>query len=60
MSPQELEKVLSKVRDANLRHTLSFGIGLHHAGLHDDDRRICEELFAAVKIQVLSRIWMTY
>ncbi len=40
-------------RDANLRHTLPFGIGLHHAGLTRDDKEIVEELFASDKIQVL-------
>lgn len=28
----EIEFLLASVRDANLRHTLQFGIGLHHAG----------------------------
>ncbi|CAL8177850.1 unnamed protein product [Prunus armeniaca] len=27
----------------NLRHTLQFGIGLHHAGLNDKDRSLVEE-----------------
>ncbi|KAL6291569.1 hypothetical protein ACE6H2_009079 [Prunus campanulata] len=35
----------------NLRHTLQFGIGLHHAGLNDKDRSLVEELFANNKIQ---------
>jgi len=43
---------LSSVRDQNLKLTLSFGIGLHHAGLHERDRKICEELFINQKIQV--------
>ncbi|KAI5355723.1 hypothetical protein L3X38_008618 [Prunus dulcis] len=37
----------------NLRHTLPFGIGLHHAGLNEKDRYLVEELFANNKIQVL-------
>ncbi|ONH96622.1 hypothetical protein PRUPE_7G141800 [Prunus persica] len=36
----------------NLRHTLQFGIGLHHVGLNDKDRSMVEELFANNKIQV--------
>lgn len=44
--------VLSQVTDQNLRHTLQFGIGLHHAGLKDKDRSLVEELFANNKIQV--------
>lgn len=43
--------VLSQVSDQNLRHTLQFGIGLHHAGLNDRDRSLVEELFANNKIQ---------
>jgi activating signal cointegrator complex subunit 3 len=39
------------LQDANLRHTLQFGIGLHHAGLADGDRRIVEKLFVESKIQ---------
>ncbi|CAA0836045.1 U5 small nuclear ribonucleoprotein helicase [Striga hermonthica] len=48
-----LQMILSQVTDQNLRHTLQFGIGLHHAGLNDKDRSLVEELFANNKIQVL-------
>ncbi|XP_020519141.1 DExH-box ATP-dependent RNA helicase DExH14 [Amborella trichopoda] len=48
-----LEMLLSQVTDLNLRHTLQFGIGLHHAGLNDRDRSLVEELFVNNKIQVL-------
>ncbi|XP_011087302.1 DExH-box ATP-dependent RNA helicase DExH14 [Sesamum indicum] len=52
--PEEsLQMVLSQVTDQNLRHTLQFGIGLHHAGLNDKDRSLVEELFANNRIQVL-------
>ena len=44
--------LVSCVRDQNLKLTLSFGIGLHHAGLHEKDREIAEELFVNQKIQV--------
>ncbi|KAI9174879.1 hypothetical protein LWI28_024049 [Acer negundo] len=53
MPDEDLQMVLSQVTDQNLRHTLQFGIGLHHAGLNDRDRSIVEELFANNKIQVL-------
>lgn len=53
MPEEELEMVLSQVTDNNLRHTLQFGIGLHHAGLNDRDRSLVEELFANNKIQIL-------
>ena len=41
------------LQEANLRHTLQFGIGLHHAGLSESDRSIAENLFVAGKIQIL-------
>ena len=44
----------SCAQDANLRHTLQFGIGLHHAGLGEADRTVVEQLFVGGKIQVLS------
>lgn len=53
MPEEELEMVLSQIKENNLRHTLQFGIGLHHAGLNDRDRSLVEELFANNKIQVL-------
>nr|XP_016509486.1 PREDICTED: DExH-box ATP-dependent RNA helicase DExH14-like [Nicotiana tabacum] len=53
MPEDALQMVLSQVTDQNLKHTLQFGIGLHHAGLNDKDRSLVEELFANNKIQVL-------
>uniref|UniRef100_A0A803P9U3 RNA helicase n=1 Tax=Cannabis sativa TaxID=3483 RepID=A0A803P9U3_CANSA len=53
MAEEALQMVLSQVTDQNLRHTLQFGIGLHHAGLNDKDRSLVEELFSNNKIQVL-------
>ncbi|XP_059642764.1 DExH-box ATP-dependent RNA helicase DExH14 isoform X2 [Cornus florida] len=53
MPEDALQMILSQVTDQNLRHTLQFGIGLHHAGLNDKDRSLVEELFANNKIQVL-------
>ena len=41
-------------QDANLRHTLQFGIGLHHAGLVEGDRDIVEALFVGGQLQVHS------
>ena len=43
---------MSGIRDSNLVFTLGFGIGMHHAGLQEQDRRIVEELFLNQKIQV--------
>eukprot|EP00122_Pirum_gemmata_P011433 Pgem_evm1s10592 len=48
-----MENHLLGVADPNLKHTLSFGIGLHHAGLTEGDRKIAENLFLDQKILVL-------
>ena len=53
MSDDEAESYSLRIKDEALRHTLAFGVGIHHAGLADSDRAIVEELFCAVKIQVL-------
>ena len=53
MSEEDLQLNLSRVKDEALREALSFGIGLHHAGLVEADRSLTEELFAANKIQIL-------
>ena len=53
MSDEDLQLNLSRVKDEPLREALSFGIGLHHAGLIESDRQLAEELFANNKIQVL-------
>ncbi len=47
-----MESVISGIRDNNLKLTLAFGIGMHHAGLHERDRKTVEELFVNQKIQV--------
>lgn len=47
-----LQDTLARVRDASLRHCLQFGVGLHHAGLAENDRQIVERLFVTQKIQV--------
>ncbi|EZG08200.1 hypothetical protein H106_02679 [Trichophyton rubrum CBS 735.88] len=53
MSEEDLELNMSRVKDAALKEALSFGIGLHHAGLVESDRQLAEELFANNKIQIL-------
>ncbi|KAI9505837.1 Sec63 Brl domain-containing protein [Coemansia spiralis] len=53
MDEWEIEAVLERTQDPNLRLSLSFGIGMHHAGLTENDRKICEQLFYDRKIQVL-------
>lgn len=41
------------LQGARPRHTLNFGIGLHHAGICKEDKAIVEKLFFSEKIQVL-------
>ena len=53
MSEDDLQLNLLRVKDEALREALSFGIGLHHAGLVEADRQLAEELFANNKIQIL-------
>lgn len=52
-SEEDLQLTLSTVKDSALREALSFGIGLHHAGLVESDRTLAEQLFANNKIQIL-------
>lgn len=53
MSEDDLALNLARVKDEALKEALSFGIGLHHAGLVESDRQLAEELFANNKIQIL-------
>ncbi|XP_063773108.1 activating signal cointegrator 1 complex subunit 3 isoform X1 [Pseudophryne corroboree] len=53
MDEREMDDIIGTVRDSNLKLTLAFGIGMHHAGLHERDRKTVEELFVNCKIQVL-------
>ena len=47
-----MENIITGVKDTNVKLTLAFGIGIHHAGLIERDRKITEELFCNSKIQV--------
>ena len=53
IAQSELEPLLARVKDQALRHTLAFGVGIHHAGLAETDRSIVEQLFVQQKIMVL-------
>ena len=53
MDESDLDNLASNVKDQNLKLTLAFGIGMHHAGLVERDRKIVEELFVNQKIPVL-------
>jgi len=35
MDEREMENIIGTLRDSNLKLTLAFGIGMHHAGLHE-------------------------
>ncbi|KAE9553444.1 hypothetical protein FO519_003357 [Halicephalobus sp. NKZ332] len=53
MDMVDLENELHNIKDENLKLTLPFGIGMHHAGLKKDEKNIVERLFVERKIQVL-------
>lgn len=48
-----IEAVAETLNDKVLRHTITFGIGLHHAGLTSRDREKVERLYLEGHIQVL-------
>jgi len=48
-----VESVAERISDEALRHTITFGIGLHHAGLSSSDRDIVEKMFLKGDIKVL-------
>lgn len=50
---QEIINFSSTLNDENLKLFLPFGIGIHHAGLDQRDRKMVEELFLNQKIQIL-------
>lgn len=52
-SDEYISNVAETVSDASLRHTITYGIGLHHAGLSSKDREIVETMFLNGDIQVL-------
>uniref|UniRef100_A0A8K9XUX2 Helicase C-terminal domain-containing protein n=1 Tax=Oncorhynchus mykiss TaxID=8022 RepID=A0A8K9XUX2_ONCMY len=49
----QMTDIIATVRESNLKLTLAFGIGMHHTGLHQRDRKTVEELFVNCKIQIL-------
>ncbi|VDN04716.1 unnamed protein product [Thelazia callipaeda] len=53
MDAEELEQLISIIKDDNLKLVLPFGIGLHHAGLQQYEKNIIEQLYVEKKIQVL-------
>ena len=53
IDPEEMHHIGELIKDKNLKHSLQFGVGLHHASLNEIDRKIVEDLFVKKKIQVL-------
>ena len=50
---EPIEQLLERVENDALKHTLAYGVGIHHAGLKNSDRELVERLFASGKIQIL-------
>ena len=50
MDHEEIAQISEFIKDENLKHTIQFGVGMHHAGLTESDRKIVEELFVKKKI----------
>jgi replicative superfamily II helicase len=48
-----LNSLLEGAIDPIFKHCLSFGIGMHHAGMPESDRKIAEEAFSLQLVQVL-------
>ncbi|XP_065830814.1 probable ATP-dependent DNA helicase HFM1 isoform X2 [Oscarella lobularis] len=56
MSPQQRTRLLQSantVRDAKLKEMIWKGVGYHHAGLEQADRKLVEDLFARGELPVL-------
>ncbi|XP_050304437.1 activating signal cointegrator 1 complex subunit 3 [Anthonomus grandis grandis] len=53
LEAHELEDAKARLIDQDLSQLLSFGIGMHHAGLCESDRNLVEHLYVNQKIQVL-------
>jgi activating signal cointegrator complex subunit 3 len=53
MDETEMVSIIDRITDSALQHTLAFGIGIHHAGLAEYDRKTVEELFCSGRIQIL-------
>lgn len=48
-----IESIAETIDDEALHHTITYGIGIHHAGLSTSDRDTVQQLFLEGKIKVL-------
>lgn len=48
-----IDSMIETVQDEALHHALTFGVGIHHAGLSTSDRELVEKLFLGGQIRVL-------
>lgn len=48
-----IDAIAASLQDEALKHTITFGIGLHHAGLSSGDRDIVERLYLSGEIRIL-------
>ncbi|KAL9657052.1 hypothetical protein ABK040_002678 [Willaertia magna] len=53
MTDIELLEAVDLAKDQHLKHCLSYGVAIHHAGLTPSDKKLVEELFRQGKILVL-------
>lgn len=44
MEQSETQEIIDSVKDDNLKMTLPFGIGMHHAGLQHFEKEIIEKV----------------
>ena len=50
---EKIEQIIKNIDNEALKHTIAFGVGIHHAGLCSTDRQLVETLFQTGKIQIL-------
>jgi activating signal cointegrator complex subunit 3 len=48
-----IESIAKTIHDEALRHTITFGVGLHHAGLPSSDRDTVERMYLKGELLVL-------
>jgi replicative superfamily II helicase len=53
---QELIFHSANIKDAKLKEFLAKGVGIHHAGLAAEDRKLVETLFLNTKLKILRKL----